>query len=559
MSTPYKLLSVALLSVSATAYGLPVVEESQRFLDKPALPDSHQNAPVLPSPAPATENSSSTASTSLFLLKKINLQGNSLFSKEQLAEIIKPYENRQVSADDLRQLRQDLTQFYLKQGYLNSGAILPKQDIKNGELQVQIIEGKLTELHIEGLSWLHDSYVRPRIAANPEKPLNVKDLQENLQLLQQNPLIKRIHAELTPGLQMGTASLNAKIEENRPYFLTLGTSNNGVPSVGAERFEAWGGHRDLLGLGDSVIANVNQSEGQTQYGVEYSIPLNRFDTSFNVHYANSEADVVEKPFNQLNIFNQSESIAIGISQPLWRTIENQITIGLTAEHRHSAAFLSGQQYSFSRGSVDGVSNVSALRFSQEWLNHTDKRVIALRSVANWGVNALDATIHKNSNLPDGEYFFWLGQGQWIQRLWQTGMELHLQSNLQLASDSLLSVEQYALGGMNSVRGYRKNQVVHDSGFASSLELRIPLFDKQLGDGVLHLAPFFDIGRAWSAGNNNSPATTLSSVGIGVHIDPNKQWHLECYWAQALKTVQTTGTDSQDSGIYFAVNYSPFNN
>jgi hemolysin activation/secretion protein len=493
----------------------------------------------------------------LFLLKKVRLHGNSLFSDSQLAPLIAPYENRQVSADDLRQLRQELSQYYLTRGYINSGAVLPKQDIKDGVVQIDIIEGKLTDLHIEGLTWMRESYVRPRIAANADKqPLNVKELQQNLQLLQQNPLIKRIHAELNPSLQMGTARLNAQIEENRPYFLTLGTSNNGVPSVGAERFEAWGGHRDLLGFGDALQANVNQSEGQTQYGAEYSIPFTRWDSAFNVHYANSEADVVEKPFNQLNIFNQSESIAIGISQPLWHTLENEITVGLTAEHRHSKAFLSGTQYSFSRGAINGVSNISALRFSSEWLNHTDKRVIALRSVANFGINVLDATMNSDKSLPNGEYFFWLGQGQWIQRLGHSGLELHLQSNIQLASNALLSVEQYALGGMNSVRGYRKNQVVRDSGFASSIELRIPVLEKQLGEGRLHLAPFFDIGRAWSVNTNGGNASTLSSIGMGLQIDPSKQWHLECYWAQNLNKVETTGTDIQDWGIHFAINYSP---
>lgn len=562
-SLPFKLgwlLCAELLFFSASVYALPsgaVVEESERFLDKPHVSTEKHNTVLPESALPPRTTTIDTASTYLFLLKKITLQGNKLFSDAELAPIVQRYEGRQVNADDLRQLRQDLTHYYLQRGYINSGAVLPKQSIAQGELHVQIIEGKLTELHIEGLTWLRERYVRQRIAPNTdEKTLNVKELQENLQLLQQNPLIKRIHAELNPGLQMGTASLTARIEENRPYFLTLGTSNNGVPSVGAERFEVWGGHRDLLGVGDAVSVNVSQSEGQNQYGVEYALPFSRWDSALTVHYAYSEADVVEKPFNQLNIFNLSESIAIGISQPVWRTLENQVTVALLAEHRHSAAFLSGEQYSFSYGSINGVSNISALRFSQEWLNHSDKRVVALRSVANWGINVLDATMHTNKSLPDGDYFFWLAQGQWIQRLAQTGSELHLQANVQLASDSLLSVEQYALGGTNSVRGYRKNQAVRDSGFASSIELRIPVLEKQAGEGVLHLAPFFDVGRSWSVTAANGNASTLSSIGIGIHIDPSKHWHLECYWAHPLNKVETTGNDIQDSGLHFVVNFSP---
>ena len=560
IATPFfsfkRSLLIGALTLSHSAYALSVLETNERFLNKPALtPDLPANT-VLPTKSPPS-HPISTASVQLFLLKKVHLRGNTVFSAAQLAPIIERYVGREVNADDLRQLRQELTVFYLDKGYINSGAILPKQAVDNGELTVDIIEGRLGQLTIEGLHWLRESYVRQRLAPNAsERVLNIKEIQTNLQLLQQNPLIQRIHAQLLPSLQAGKANLSANIEEQRPYFATFGTSNNGVPSVGAERFEFWGGHRDLLGFGDALTGNVLQSAGQNQYGIAYDLPFSRWDTSLQVHYSYSEANVVEKPFDQLNIFNRSEAIAIGISQPVWRTLENQFTLGLSAEHRHSAAFLSDQTFQFSRGSNKGVSNVSVLRFSQEWVNHSQEHIIALRSVANWGLGLFDATLHKNPALPDSEYFFWLGQAQWIQRLGQTGLELHLQTNAQLASDALLSVEQYALGGMNSVRGYRKNQSVRDSGFASSVELRIPVLEKQLGNRVLQLAPFFDVGRSWSASNAGGAGQTLTSVGIGVQLDPNKYWHLECYWALPLNSVQTTGTDLQDVGVHFAINFSP---
>lgn len=549
---------IAIFLFQSNALALDSTEErpSQRFLNAPKLSESNNPPPII-APAPVVEQKkgNSIDGESIYL-KTIQIEGNTVFSADELGEITRHYENKKVTADDLRQLRQDLTVHYIQNGYINSGAILPQQSLENGELRVQIVEGKLTEIQIEGLNHLQEFYLQSRIETN--ETLNIKNLQNSLQLLQQNPLISRINAELLPNLKQGEAILRTTIEEATPYFVNLGINNNGVPSVGAERFELTAGHRNLFGIGDAFNGNFTISEGQTQYAFDYGIPFTPWDTTLNLRYQNSEADVIEKPFKQLNIFNQSETFGIGISQPIWRTVENQITLGLMAERRHSEAFLQNEPYSFSRGSVNGANNVSVLRFSQDWLNRTDNHVLALRSVANFGVDALDATIHtRKENLPDGRYFFWLGQTQWIQRLWETGVEMHLQGNTQLSTSPLLSLEQFALGGMNSVRGYRKNEMVRDNGFSGTLEFRVPIMPSLIGKNTLQIAPFFDFGRAWYNDIQTPSPQTLASLGIGFHANPIKQIHLEFYWAQPLRKVSNTGNDLQDSGINFAVNYSPF--
>jgi hemolysin activation/secretion protein len=565
------LFFVAGMALSQIVYGLPSVD-SQKPEDRP-FPQGQTPAPSLKTPDTNTGTTHASDTLDLVFLRKIHLTGNTVFNQTDLAGILTKYQGRTVSADDLRQLRQDLTVHYINNGFINSGAVIPEQDLNNGELQVQIIEGRLSDLQISGLEHLREFYLAPRMAAGlKDQPLNIKKLQENLQFLQQSTLIKRINAELSPGLKRGEAILRAQVEEAFPYYVTFGGNNNGVPGVGAERFEMWAGHRNLFGLGDPLNANFSVSEGQTQYAFDYAIPINRYDTSFTATYQFSEANVVEKPFDTLNIFNTAETIGIGISQPIWRSLENQVTLNLNAEHRHSKAFLDPlstssdfqQPFDFARGSDEGVSNINVLRFSQDWLSRTDRHVIALRSVFNMGLDVLDATMHpvgqkrdEFGKKPDGRYFFWLGQGQWVQRLGESGTELHVQSNLQLAGEALLSLEQYAVGGMNSVRGYRKNQIVSDNGITGSLELRIPVLEKTLGNGVLRLAPFFDVGHAWFHDIEGTPPNTLYSAGLGFHLDPVKQCHIEFYWAHPFQNIETSTNNIQDIGLHFAINISPF--
>lgn len=514
------------------------------------------STPTAPLKIPSLERSPSPALSqqSKILVNRIILEGNTAFNDEELASITQPYIARELSAEDLRQLRHELTMYYIDHGYINSGAVLPEQRIIDGELKINIIEGRLTSIQWEGLEHLSESYLNGRIEKHSEnEPLNIKTLQNDLQLIQQNPIIQRINAELTPGIRPGEAMLRARVAEANPWYLTLGTNNQGVPSVGAERFETWGGHRNVLGFGDAFDGHFNISGGQTAFDLSYSLPFTRWDTNLKLGYQRNEADVIEEAFTELNIFNQMEAYSLGISQPVWQTLEDEATLSLLFERRNSQTFLLGSPMAFSKGCDSGKCDVSVVRLSQDWLHRTSSQVVALRSTTSWGLNALGATIHNEQPaLPDSRFFAWLGQAQWIQRLWDTGTELHVRGYAQLSDAPLLSLEQFALGGRNSIRGYRENQWVRDNGFSSSVEFRIPL----LGDGRLKLAPFFDMGRAWSLDGSDQKQHVLNSAGIGLLFDPIPEIHSEIFWAHAMRTIKNNSQDLQDDGIHFAVTYSP---
>ena len=70
---------------------------------------------------------------------------------------------------------------------------------------------------------------------------------------------------------------------------------------------------------------------------------------------------------------------------------------------------------------------------------------------------------------------------------------------QISADPLLSIERFAIGGRDTVRGYRENQLVRDSGVVASAELRIPLWRDSLRRPLLELVPFMDYGTGWNDG------------------------------------------------------------
>jgi hemolysin activation/secretion protein len=169
------------------------------------------------------------------LVSEIHVEGSTVFSTEELANVTAPFENRELSTEDLEKLRRALTLMYVNQGYVNSGAIIPDQAVQDGKITIKIIEGELTDIQIEGTQYFLPFYLENRIALDAGPPFNIRPLKERLQILLQDPRIARLNTELKPGLKPGEAILHARVQEAPPFRAWVEFNNFQSPTVGAER------------------------------------------------------------------------------------------------------------------------------------------------------------------------------------------------------------------------------------------------------------------------------------------------------------------------------------
>ncbi len=505
-------------------------------------------------------------------IKKIRLSGNTIFTDKELERITSPYENQTVTNEQLQELRNKLTRYYIDHGYINSGVTLPDQQIINGIVNLTVIEGRLTEIVVNGTSWLRSSYIKDRIEPSIDSPLNIHRMQEHLLLLQRDPLIDHVNAELQPGLKPGESRLVVFVTEARPYEAGVTAANNRSPSIGGISGQFWLQHKNLTGFGDRFYFSYSVTEGLDDFYGSYSIPLTSDDTRLNLYYQQSEADVVDLPRNSFSIESRSQVYGAALSHPFYRTPTQTMSATLAFEHRRSKTFLDNEPNSFAvgvpnDGNNKGISKISVLRITQNWLYHNQTQVIAARSTFNWGINVLDATHHSNGD-PDGRFFSWLGQFQWVRRLpWQES-QLLFRSNVQLASEALLPLEKFSVGGRYSVRGYRENRYVRDNGASVSLEWQVPIFrlpvpglSRTIADGQIQLATFTDFG--WSKNRDLKPSSqnsagnpgpnTIASWGLGILWDPAPKYHAELYWGLPFRSIDNSNNDIQDIGIHFQVN------
>ena len=394
---------------------------------------------------------------------------------------------------------------------------------------------------------------RINLAAGP--PLNVGELEDRLRIIQSNPRIERINAELLPGLAIGENTLNVKVKEANPLKAWLEFNNYQSPVVGAEQGFVTLAHRNLLGFGDTLSLQYGRSAGvNPMLNFRYEIPVSPRDTTVAFQYRRFDFSVKEAPFDSLDIENKAQIFGISVRHPVYRTVDQEFALSLTGEHERNESFLGGVPTELIAGSPGGLFRVTALRFGQEYVKRTPEQIFSALSRLSVGVGAIGATANGDPNLPDARFFSWLGEAQYTRQLpfWRT--LLVSRGVVQLSNDHLFPLEQIAVGGRYSVRGYREFTLIRDNAAMGSIEARVPVYTTKAGVDSVFLAPFFDFGHGWqtTVATPGTPPKTLASVGIGAIWNFWRGSHFEIYYGKQLKRYDTGGDNLQDHGIHLQV-------
>jgi len=490
--------------------------------------------------------------------------GSTVFSLETLAKVTAPFTQRPLSFAELLQVRSAVTQLYVDRGYITSGALIPPQALQRGVVTIQVVEGSLEAIRIVGNRRLSDRYVRSRVALGTDKPLNVPRLLEALQLLQLNPLIENLSADLSTGARLGTSLLEVRVTEAETFLPQIVTNNNRSPSVGSFQRGVQLSEGNLLGLGDGVSVAYFNTAGSNEVDASYTLPLNPRNGTFSFNYGTTASDIIEEPFSALDIISDARYYDLTLRQPLVQTPTQEFALGLTASRRESevsSVFGPAIAPDLSPGAdEEGRTRISALRFFQDWTQRGSQEVLALRSQVSLGLGVLNATVNETG--PDSRFFAWRGQAQWVRRLAPETLLL-LRSDVQLATTALVPLEQFGLGGQETVRGYRQDALLSDSGVLASAEVRLPVYRDRSQGSVLQLTPFVDFGTTWDNSEEANPglnpdSNTLVSVGLGFRWQQGDQFAARLDWGIPLVSIENPGASTwQENGVYFSVIYNPF--
>ncbi len=549
--------------------------QAQTFEIRPVVPPplpSLPSAPPTPLPPanellplpPATDIPSEELPTNIpgtITVERFLFVGSTVFSDEELAAVTQSFSQRPISFAELLQARSAVTKLYVDAGYVTSGAYIPPQAIEKGVVTIKIVEGSLEAINVEVKGKLHPNYIRDRIALATRQPLSIPRLLEALQLLQLDPLIAKISAQLAASTHPGKNILDVTVETAPSFRPQIIADNGRSPQVGSFRRGVKLAENNLLGYGDSLQGFYLNTDGSDDIDMSYEIPVNPRNGKVKLEYRTVSSKIIEPPFNILNIESNYQKYGLSLRQPVVQSPNQEFALGITFDRQESTTtYLNGLPFPAGGADDNGQTQVSTLRFFQEWLQRNDRIVIAARSEFNFGIDAFGTTTPFDAqidpNTPSSQYFMWRGQAQWVNLL-APDMLLLARTEFQFADRPIVSLEQFALGGLGSVEGYRQNTLLTDNGFFASIELRLPIFRAPQQATLVQLIPFVDFGTGWnSAGSNNPDPNILASAGVGLQWQQGEHFSARIDWAIPLGRVPFEGNTWQDNGIVFSIIFSP---
>jgi hemolysin activation/secretion protein len=476
-------------------------------------------------------------------IQQVKVLGSRVFREWEFANVTQPYEDQELSLEELQQVADAVTRYYLDHGYMTSRVVLADQTIENGIVYLQAIEGNLEAIEIEGNKKVNPNYVRKRLMRAQRSPLNQESLENSLRLLKSDPLFSHVEASLREGQQSGSSILKVQVTEAKSFIGSISVDNYNAPSVGSLSLGLLVGTRNLSGQGDVLFAHRSQSftGGTQQNHILYQRPINAMQGTLSLRFSPNQFKITQPDLEEFDITGRSDLLEVSIRQPIMRQPAEEIALSLSVVKRQGQTLVADYLASSQQSTL--------LRFGQDWVRRDYKGVWTANSQFNLGTTQSETQAEPSKN-----FLTWTGQ---IQRLHFLGKNhaIAIGANWQFANRELPSSQQFSLGGAQSLRGYPHSFLTGDNGISAFLEQQFVLQRDQGGQPRLKVSSFLDIGTVWnhvSPDQEKSRTDLFRSIGIGVSWQPNQRWFIKVDVAFPLQAVSDSPAFSP--AIYFQSNY-----
>jgi hemolysin activation/secretion protein len=511
-----------------------------------------QQSPMPPIPEPSSFERELLGSR--VLARRIVVENVRSVPEAEVRAIVAPFEGRSLGEGELRDLERRLTQLYVDRGFVTSGVLLARRPAAEGEVAFTAVEGKLEQVRFSSpLRYAAAGWLTSLLVPQPEEPLRVSELQERMAALRESGVVDRINAEIVPLPEPGASELVVSVEERRPWSAEVRYDNYHSPVVGARRPSLWFEHRNVTGWGDRFDGHVGRTEGLDDFHVAYSVGLPRSPWRFGARYERSDSLAIDPPaFRDLEITTDSTTQRVEVSHALIGQASRALSASLALERRDSKSTLLGLPFSFIAGLLDGIVEIDVARLAAEYTQMGTNSVLFLRG--QWSEGRSRLPVIDVEGAPAERFRSLAAQGQYAMRLNEAGAQVLLRVDAQYSPDTLFPIEKKAVGGAESVRGYRENVLLRDSAIVATLEGRYPVWAR--GDSRLSVAAFVDAAYARDSDPRfEEPVRSIASVGLGLIAALPYGFSARIDYAYPNRRWLTENADSQDRGLHFRVSWA----
>jgi hemolysin activation/secretion protein len=494
--------------------------------------------------------------------------GNTLLPQPTLDAALDRYKGERT-LDELKQAAATVQELYGKAGYGGVIAFLPEQTPAGGVVEIQVVEGRLADVVVQGNSRFSEANIRASLPALQSGTTpNMRQLDAQVQMANENPS-KQVQVLLQPGQRMGDVRASVAVTEQSPTRWWVGLDDTGDEQTGRVRANAGWQHANLFDrdhvASAQVQASIEHPDDSFVISGAYRVPFYGSRLLFDAFaaYADVDAGTTATLAGGLRFTGKGRLFGVRLTRLLdrWGEIDQRVSVSLDNRNYQNNCTIEGLPPGACGPAGESVA-VQPLGLEYA-LNVPGVVPIGVavsiqHNLQLGGGNSGDE--HFEAVRPGAEPHYTLlrlaaAGGLGFAEDWQVLGRF----NVQWTSDALVPSEQFGIGGAASVRGYEEREVAGDRGAALSIELVSPNVARRMTamTGDLRLLVFGDVG--WVENRLQTPcldghsSCTLSSVGIGARF-VQSSFKAGLYVAQALKAAFLTGRN--DTRVHFFISYAP---
>lgn len=489
-----------------------------------------------------------------FDVMEFSVAGNTVLPRGKIERSVYLYLGKAKTIDDVEKARAALEKAFHDAGYLTVLVNIPEQKVDRGIVRLEVVEGKVEKLRVVGSRYYSLGMIKSRVPELAEG--NVPYFPEvQKQLAAVNGTADRQVAPiLRPGETPGKLEVDLNVKDQLPFHGNLELNDRYSPNTTKIRLNGSMRYENLWQLDHSISISFQLTPENTNetkvLSATYVVPVNGdYWAAYGV-LSDSNVSAV----GDVSVIGKGDIFGLRYIHPLPRLDSYTQTLNLGIDYKNfkETTALEGAD------SFNTPISYWPLMLDYDATFQGEKRSTQLSLGATFSLRGLGNDVTEFANkryLAKADFAYWRGNLKHTEQLpwdWQ----LYLKLNGQLANGPLISNEQFALGGVDSVRGYPESDAMGDKGATGSLELRTPSLARYVSDQIKEMQAlvFYDAGHA--SIYDPLPAQTkqfnLASVGMGLHL---KGWHGVSGMVDYAYALHDAATVKEgDERLHFSVGY-----
>ncbi|MBF0494310.1 MAG: ShlB/FhaC/HecB family hemolysin secretion/activation protein [Candidatus Omnitrophica bacterium] len=494
-----------------------------------------------------------------FVLKGVTIDGNTLLNPSEIVSAYLIYMDRWVTDKEVYDIAKKIDIIYKSKGYITSNVYVPEQDIKDGNIVIGVVEGKVGDITVEGNKWFSKEYFTKKFRPlKKNKVFNAKEFQEILLRFNKNSDLD-VKTVIKKGAKEGTSDVVLKVNDKFPWHVGGGFDDQGTRLVGKYRELITARSSNCFGFGDSFYTSTLFSKGSTGENLSYSSPVDDYGTNVGIDFTLFDTTLGEE-FKPLHVKSRFQSYTPYISWQLYlsEVMEMRMDTGFDVKStvkRNLGTVTTNEELRLPYLSFD-------MNFIDSFGGYTD-----IKPKVSCGTQDFLGASAKGNDLASrlGTDRDFLKYEHAVSRYQRMPLDSYMTiaHHLQTSNYSLPSSEQFQLGGMNSVRGYPEGDYMCDIGANLNMDWYFPFypapkgwnipFTKQSIRDAINPFVFFDAGTGKLVDTLPGELKSKFLMGYGSGLRFKLYNNVSCKMLWAAPAGERPAHGDGPSTFYFTVN------